>query len=303
MEIKWLKDIVALSENGSFSKAAEARFVTQPAFSRRIRSLENWLGVRLIDRNRYPTTLTPEGLEFVDEARRMIADTYATRDRLRLREEQHQTLQFFAQHSLAVSFFPSWIRNIESLVNDSLVRLEAGNLHDMIEAFHAGMGDFLLSFASPVTLDQLERDDIESMQVGTDRLIPVTAVDDAGQPRHNLSPDTAMKLLAYPDDSFLGELVKRECLSQLPAGMTYRPIFESALAEGLKALVLQGQGMAWLPASLIRHELEHGLLCSLEAPLPILDLKILLYRFKNTRTPEADRFWNYILELYNLGYS
>ncbi|MCT7654667.1 LysR family transcriptional regulator [Oceanimonas sp. NS1] len=44
MELKWLKDFVALNEHGSFSKAAEARFVTQPAFSRRIRSLENWLG-------------------------------------------------------------------------------------------------------------------------------------------------------------------------------------------------------------------------------------------------------------------
>jgi LysR family transcriptional regulator, hypochlorite-specific transcription factor HypT len=34
-----------------------------------------------------------------------------------------------------------------------------------------------------------------------------------------------------------------------------------------------------------------------------VDLKIQLYRFKTTRTPEADRFWRYILELYNQGYS
>jgi LysR family transcriptional regulator, hypochlorite-specific transcription factor HypT len=303
MELKWLMDIVALAENGSFSKAADTRHVTQPAFSRRIRSLENWLGVRLIDRNRYPTTLTPEGVEFVDEARRMIADTHATRDRLRLHGEQHQRLQFLAQHSLAVSFFPPWIRNVESLVNDSLVCLQAGNLHDALESFLSGMGDFLLCFASPVAMDQLERGDIECLQVGTDRLVPVAATDRSGQPLHNLSPDTPMKLLTYPEDSFLGDLLKRECLSRLPAGMNCRPIFESALAEGLKALVLQGQGAAWLPASLIRHELEQGLLCILDKPLPIVDLKIQLYRFKTTRTPEADRFWRYILELYNQGYS
>ena len=40
MELKWLEDFVALAENGSFSKAAKARYVTQPAFSRRIRALE-----------------------------------------------------------------------------------------------------------------------------------------------------------------------------------------------------------------------------------------------------------------------
>ncbi|MCT7654029.1 LysR family transcriptional regulator [Oceanimonas sp. NS1] len=64
METKWLHDFIALSEQGSFSRAAESRFVTQPAFSRRIRSLENWLGVALVCRNRYPLELTPPARPF-----------------------------------------------------------------------------------------------------------------------------------------------------------------------------------------------------------------------------------------------
>lgn len=44
MDIKWIEDFLVLAEQGSFTKAAETRFVTQPAFSRRIRSLETWLG-------------------------------------------------------------------------------------------------------------------------------------------------------------------------------------------------------------------------------------------------------------------
>lgn len=303
MELKWLMDIVALAENGSFSKAADSRHVTQPAFSRRIRSLENWLGVRLIDRNRYPTTLTAEGVEFVDEARRMIADTYATRERIQSHSEPCRSMQFLAQHSLAVSFFPPWINNVESLLGDSLISLQADNLHDVLEAFLSGMGDFLLCFASPVAFSQLDRDDIEQLQVGTDRLIPVSAVDESGQPRHCLHLDRPMKLLTYPDDSFLGELVKRECLPRIPTGFTYRRILETALAEGIKALVLQGQGAAWLPASLVRHELEKGLLCILDEPLVTLDLKIQLYRFNHARTTEVEKFWQHIVELYNPGYS
>ena len=79
MELKWLNDCVALSEHGSFSKVAETRFVTQPAFSRRIRSLENWLGMTLVDRETYPTTLTVTDLAFVEEAKRMIHNIYRVR--------------------------------------------------------------------------------------------------------------------------------------------------------------------------------------------------------------------------------
>jgi len=44
MELKWLEDFVSLAETHSFSRSAELRHVTQPAFSRRIQALEAWLG-------------------------------------------------------------------------------------------------------------------------------------------------------------------------------------------------------------------------------------------------------------------
>lgn len=45
LETKWLEDFSTLATTRSFSQAAEKRFVTQPAFSRRIRSLEDALGL------------------------------------------------------------------------------------------------------------------------------------------------------------------------------------------------------------------------------------------------------------------
>ena len=54
MDTKWLEDFISLAETGSFSRSAEMRHVTQPAFSRRIQSLESWLGTDLIDRTSYP---------------------------------------------------------------------------------------------------------------------------------------------------------------------------------------------------------------------------------------------------------
>lgn len=44
METKWLEDFVSLAETRSFSRSAQLRHVTQPAFSRRIQALEAWGG-------------------------------------------------------------------------------------------------------------------------------------------------------------------------------------------------------------------------------------------------------------------
>ena len=73
MEIKWLEDFLTVASTGSFSKAAEQRNVTQPAFSRRIKSLELWLGTDLIDRSTYPTKLTKNGLAFRETAEEAVA--------------------------------------------------------------------------------------------------------------------------------------------------------------------------------------------------------------------------------------
>ncbi|WP_417606249.1 LysR family transcriptional regulator [Oceanimonas baumannii] len=302
MELKWLKDFVALNEHGSFSKAAEARFVTQPAFSRRIRSLENWLGVALVDRDKHPTSLTASGLAFVEEAKRMINDTYRVRRRLQGQETQ-KSLVFFAQHSPAVSFFPHWIRTLEPLVGNTLVKLSTGNLHDLTESFMAGMGDFLLSFSSAGDMGQLLRNDTRCMQVGTERLVPVSALTPEGSAMFSANGKAPLKLLAYPSDTYLGGLVKEFCLSKLPPDFQYTIVCENALAEGLKAMALQGCGVAWLPIGLIQNELAQGQLSILQDGLGTLDLKILLYRFRHTVKPEVDMFWQYLLELYNLSYT
>uniref|UniRef100_UPI003703D4C3 LysR family transcriptional regulator n=1 Tax=Phaeobacter sp. BS34 TaxID=2907240 RepID=UPI003703D4C3 len=58
MDIIWLRDFEALTTHKNFSRAAEERNVSQPAFSRRIRALEDEVGVKLINRQTFPLSLT-----------------------------------------------------------------------------------------------------------------------------------------------------------------------------------------------------------------------------------------------------
>ena len=50
MQLKWLEDFITLAQERSFTRAAELRHVTHPAFGRRIRALEAWAGTPLIKR-------------------------------------------------------------------------------------------------------------------------------------------------------------------------------------------------------------------------------------------------------------
>jgi LysR family transcriptional regulator, hypochlorite-specific transcription factor HypT len=79
METKWLEDFISLAETRSFSRSARLRHVTQPAFSRRIQSLEAWAGTDLIDRSAYPTRLTPAGELLYGQALELLQALHAAR--------------------------------------------------------------------------------------------------------------------------------------------------------------------------------------------------------------------------------
>ena len=141
-----LEDFLALVEHGSFTRAAESRFVSQPAFSRRIRSLEQWLGVELVDRNSYPAQLTGTGRKFASDISQLVRQTYDLRGRIRDHQADSQTLVLTTQHSLSVSFLPAWLASVAPLLGEGRIRLDAGNLHDSLDLFLSGRCDLLLCY-------------------------------------------------------------------------------------------------------------------------------------------------------------
>src|SRR5512146_281394 len=75
MNLKQLEVFVAVAETGSFSKGAEATFITQSTVSQHISALEQELGVRLLDRTGRGALLTPGGSILLEHARRVLAAT------------------------------------------------------------------------------------------------------------------------------------------------------------------------------------------------------------------------------------
>jgi len=72
MNLKDLKYLVALADTGHFGKAAERTFVSQPTLSAQLKKLEEFLGVKLVERQPKNVQLTDVGKQVVVRARRML---------------------------------------------------------------------------------------------------------------------------------------------------------------------------------------------------------------------------------------
>src|SRR5277367_3520942 len=74
MNLKDLKYLVALADTGHFGKAAERSFVSQPTLSAQLKKLEEYLGVKLVERQPKNVQLTEVGKQIVVRARRMLSE-------------------------------------------------------------------------------------------------------------------------------------------------------------------------------------------------------------------------------------
>ena len=74
MNLNQLRHLIALAEHHTFSKAAEALFLTQPALSRSIQTLEQELDVKLVDRDGKRNTLTAYGALVAERAARILLE-------------------------------------------------------------------------------------------------------------------------------------------------------------------------------------------------------------------------------------
>ena len=115
MNLSWLDDFLTLAETQNFSRAADERHMTQPAFSRRIRALEQWLGVPLFDRSAQPVRLTPAGEWFRDNAHDLLKRVARLPEQAREVAASHEgALRFCATHALSLTFLPAWLRRLET---------------------------------------------------------------------------------------------------------------------------------------------------------------------------------------------
>jgi DNA-binding transcriptional LysR family regulator len=258
MESKWLEDFISLAETRSFSRSAELRHVTQPAFSRRIRSLEAWLGVDLVDRTAYPTRLTPAGEIFRAQALEMLATLSGTRALLQGQGAAAAgEIDFAAPHTISLTWFPRWLTALEKGFGPIRTRLIAGNVHDAVMRLVEGGCDLLICYHHPRQPVQLDPERYDMLLLGHEVLEPYARCDRQGEPLYRLPGSAAAPLpyLSYGQNAYLGRMAGMIIARARPR-LYLDKRHETDMAEGLKVMAVQGHGIAFLPASAVESEVR-----------------------------------------------
>ena len=248
----------ALAETRSFSRSAQLRHVTQPAFSRRIQALEAWAGIDLVDRSSYPTRLTPAGETFHAQALEILSALQATRSMMRSHQAADQDMvEFAVPHTMAFTFFPHWLMDLRQRFGAIKSRLSAMNVHDAVMRLTEGSCDLLIAYHHPTQPLQLSSDRYEMLSLGHETLAPYAKADGGGQPLFRLPgrPGAPVPFLSYAQGAYMARIVE-QIIKHAPAPLHLDPIYETDMAEGLKAMALEGHGLAFLPASSVRKELR-----------------------------------------------
>ena len=293
MNFSWLEDFSALATTGNFSRAAEERHMTQPAFGRRVRALEEWIGTELFDRSSQPVQLTEAGQWFQSIATDLKAQVVRIPGEARIiAEANSHSLRFAATHALSFTFMPSWLRRFEAHTMAGTMHLESDVLARCEALMAQSKVQFVVCHAHPNALGRLESDDFLSIQIGADNLVPVTAVDSSGHPIHTLQAGkTPVSLLGYSVESGLGRIL-RETRFEAMENVSTQTVFTAHLASVLRTMVLEGRGVAWLPQTLIHDDLATGRVVEAGVPALRVPLEIRLFRSRSSMGRAAEALWD-----------
>lgn len=281
MDIEGVTDFITLAECRSFSKSAQLRFVTQPAFSRRIKSLEESIGASLVDRSVTPISLTKAGERFLIYAVNMVDLMNKAIDEM---ESQKTILPdpvyIVMPLSLSVSFFSSWYSSMHRSIPDLNISLTNKSVSKSIEDLRKGLVDFAIVLESSKVKTCYTFDELLYHPIGKDTLQAVIAPHAKG----NIG-----KLIAYNSGSYMDSCAQE--VFKINKKQKVTTVFESSSSELLRSMALTGFGMSVLQESMIEDDLREGFLVPAFKNMKALECNILLVRTKAKLPEKAESLW------------
>jgi DNA-binding transcriptional LysR family regulator len=305
LDLDWIEDFLALAEGGNFSRAAQARAIAQPAFSRHIRALEEWVGTELVDRSAHPASLTPAGRVFQPAALELLDGLTAARSQARSasRQDAH-SLHFAATHLLSLDFFPRWLATLEPALQPGPIQMASDSAEACEDLLLQRRVHFVLCHGHASAHGRLDEAQLPMRVLSTDWLLPLAAPDALGQPRHAFgsAANGRPALLAYSDGSALGRIVAAHLHAlqhpDVEAALESREaaVFTAHHAVLLKTLAIEGRGIAWLPQSLAADAIQAGTLVAAAPDALRVPVEVRLYRQNTPMGAAPEALWALLMQ-------
>ena len=293
MDVSHFRDLDRLRQTGNFSQAAALGNLSQPAFSRRIKSLESWVGAVLVDRSHQPVELTEAGVQMLEAG--LHALSRIEHERSQILEAQSlpdkYVITFGAQHSIGWRFYPAWLQALEAAYGPILSRLRADDLPNCLRDHKRGDVDFVVAYQQTGTRPT---GSFDSVLIGSDQLILVCKPGADGCPIFSFdAPGIEMPFLRFGDAAPIGQLLQ-PLLAEKNLTSQLRTVYENSMAGALRIRARAGDGVAWLPKSLVAPDLENGLLVLTGDPDWKIDLEIRLFRDLQRSNRATRSIWSFL---------
>lgn len=277
MNLQFLDDVLVLLEEKNLTRAAARRNVTQPAFSRRIRSFEDWLGTPVLERGINSIRLSEALRANEADIRSLITRIEELRNQMLTFDPASSTITIAAQHSPIHSTFPEMAVLAKHNFPSLKFRLRAGNQRDSVSMFLRGDADILLCYEAQEDGQLPFGETIKRAVWGTDYLIAVIG----GKLRFKVSGEGMiaedLPAVIYPMSSYFGQVLYNHAKPFGTRAMSPNIACETAFSNGIKELILKGLGVGWLPLSMSYKEIESGELIALNAQYGRIPLQNALY--------------------------
>ncbi len=291
MQFKWMEDFIVLAQTRSFTRAAELRHVTHPAFGRRIRALEAWAGTALVERGSSPVALTPAGESFLENASQMVRGVEGSREEMRsVAGRQARTVTVATGRTLARTVMADWLVRLQPVLRNGEVRVLTGALSDTVRMLEHNEIDFSLIFHHPALTVRLDGRQFAHLTVASDKLVPVSRADTQGRPVHSFDAPGEVPFLSYVRTLAMGRLVE-DLLAHNPHAPRLRQHVECDSADALYEYVLRGLGVAWLPWSMVQADCKAGRLAPTGGRRLEVRFEVRLYRPKRRLGALAEDVW------------
>jgi len=135
-----------------------------------------------------------------------------------------------------------------------------------------------------------------SLKLGEDSLLAVTSPDKNGAPRHWL-PDgpsgliPCLHTLCADSPSPI-----RHHMETKYGNLIFKSVYETSNSPTIKAMAVEGFGLAWIPISHIADELENKQLVRAAEPKDDIFVDIRIYRCSKYNVPRVEKFWQVLLQ-------
>ncbi len=257
MNLRDLDLFCEVAHLGSFSKAAKAHGMSQPAASEIVKSIEEHLGCDLLNRSVRPLELTPEGVIYYDGCRQLLDEYRRLEDRvLQRRDKVVGPVRVGAIYSVGLLQMDAYVREFERLYPDAALDLQYLHPEEVLARVTNEEVDLGLMSFPP------KRSDLNCIPWQDQAIVVVVP------PEHSFAKRDWLRVEELEGESLVGftsELQMRvetdKWLRQAKVHVNVVHAFDNI--ENIKRAVEVGSGIALLPVQTVRREVELGSLVAI----------------------------------------